>query len=44
LRTEPIAADTLTISGIAIFAYIFGNVMHEAVGHGALVSCPAAGC
>jgi hypothetical protein len=33
-ETEPIAADTLTIAGIAILAYILANVVHEGAGHG----------
>jgi hypothetical protein len=34
IETEPFSADALTIAGIAMIAYIVGNVLHEGAGHG----------
>jgi len=34
IETDSAPADTLTIAGIAIVAYILANVLHEGAGHG----------
>jgi hypothetical protein len=34
VETEPVPSDTLTITGIAVIAYILATVLHEGVGHG----------
>jgi hypothetical protein len=34
IGTEPIPADALTITGIAVIAYVLASVLHEGVGHG----------
>jgi hypothetical protein len=34
LKTEPMPSDALTITGIALIAYVLATILHEGVGHG----------